>query len=302
MAVLRSSLVLLLAVGCARPIAGVGHDDMATRGPQGHGDLAGVDLSGSDLSSNVNCESGSHGCNGICIPDLDCCDASECPQYANSTAVCMQGMCVYNCNTNFRTCNGTCRNVMLCCTDTDCMAGANVMSSHCSSTGQCSIGTCLPGYYDLDRMAMNGCECQDGGKGQACAMATKIPDVAIGGMQMVTGNIPGATLSNWFSVSFPGNTMAGFHPHVMFSANPGNQFLFDVVGDCTEATQACGVETGLTANTITEWEVKQTGGDPGSKAYAASPAVGVAGNVKIHVYRAPGGNVTCDSYTLIVTD
>jgi hypothetical protein len=294
-------LILFMAVGCAQPVAGVGHD-MATGQPQGRGDLAGVDLLGMDLASNMNCPSGEHGCNGSCIPDVNCCSGADCPQYANSTATCTAGMCSYNCNSGFRTCAGSCRSTMLCCADSDCPPEPNVMTAHCSSTGQCSIGMCNAGYYDLDKMVMNGCECQDGGKGQACAMATAVPNVGLGGSQMVTGNLPGALLSNWFSVTFSGSIMANYHPHVVLSTNPGKQFLFDVVADCNEATQACGTEAGLTANTITDWEVKQTGGDPGSKMYAASPVVGVGGNVKIHVYRAPGGNVTCDSYTLTITN
>jgi hypothetical protein len=295
-------LPLVFAAGCARPVPLAGKEDLSVpAGPKS--DLAGVDLSGADLSHTpANCGSGEHDCNGMCISDQLCCTGADCPQYANSTAVCMGGTCGYMCNMGFKDCNGTCRSTQLCCTDMDCPSVPNTMAMHCSTTGMCSIMTCNNGFSDLDRMVANGCECQDGGKAQDCATATILGSVAIGTTQMVVGNLPGTMVSNWFNVTFPGNTSAGFHPHIVLSGNPGNQFYIDVVRDCMETTQACGTEAAATANVITDWEVKQTGGDPGSKTYAAAPPVGINGNVRVHVYRAPGGNATCDNYTLTISN
>src|SRR5262245_53043416 len=105
-----------------------------TSGPKG--DMAGVDLNGIDLAHiPANCGTGQHDCNGVCIDDTLCCTGSDCPQYANSTATCMGGACMYMCNTGFVSCNGTCRSTQLCCTDMDCMAAPNTMSMHCGSTG-----------------------------------------------------------------------------------------------------------------------------------------------------------------------
>src|SRR5512146_712150 len=103
-------LPLIFAAGCARPVPIASKEDMAA-GPGR--DMAGVDLHGADLShSTINCDPGSHECNGTCIPDIDCCAGADCPQYANSTAMCVQGTCMYVCNMGFRDCNGTCRNMM----------------------------------------------------------------------------------------------------------------------------------------------------------------------------------------------
>jgi hypothetical protein len=310
-------LPLVLAAGCAKPVPLGGHEDMATSGNKG--DLAGVDLKGADLAHTpANCDTGTHDCNGTCIPDLDCCTGADCPQYANSMAVCMGGTCMYMCNTGFAMCNGNCRSGNLCCADADCPAAPNTMGMHCSSTGMCSIAACATGYYDLDHMAANGCECQDAGKAQDCASATNLNTIAVGATQTVTGNLPDPMVSNWFTITFAANA-ANAHPHIVLSGNPGNQFFFDVVNDCTESTMMCGNEMGKTANTVTDWEVQQTGGgDPTGKgcgdttrvcnscncrypAYSVG-TVGVNGNVRIHVYRAPSGNPSCDNYTLTITD
>jgi hypothetical protein len=292
----------MFAAGCAKPVPLAGHEDMSMATGLKH-DLGGVDLHGADLALNQgNCDTGSHECNGSCIPDTDCCTGMDCPQYANQTAMCAAGMCMYMCNSGFKSCNGDCRSMNLCCADADCPTVANAMTMHCSTTGMCSIAACKPGFYDINHMEADGCECMDLGKAQDCAKATSVGPIAIGGSQMVTGNLPDTMLSNWFSVTFAGNTMGGYHPHVVLSGNPNNEFFMDVVADCTEAPQACGTEAAKTANTVTDWDVKQTGGDPGSKMYAASPPVGVNGVVKVHVYRAPAAAVSCDSYTLTISN
>jgi len=295
---------LILIAGCARPLA-VASEDLSS----GHGgDLAGVDLHGVDLSSSsgdlavgpVTCNTGYHQCGAVCILDGACCLAADCPVYANSTASCMQGNCMYTCNAGFQSCNGTCRSGTQCCADSDCTAQPHTTGTKCDAMGQCTFSACATGYLDLNMVLTDGCECQNTGA-QTCAAATDVGSIALGSMHTVTNSVPSATGSNWFTMTFAGTGAANYYPHIRLTANPGSQFLFDVVGNCSQAPQACGSETGKNANGVTDWEVSKTGGVVGGTTYTAVPAVGTAGNVKLRVFRAPGA-VTCDAYTVTISN
>jgi hypothetical protein len=297
--------------GCAQPSPLKLHED-GGGGMLELEDLAGVDFSGSDLSfagdlahNPASCPAGQKDCNGSCINAINCCGAADCPQYANSTATCLvSGMCAYMCNTGFRDCNGTCRSTTLCCKDSDCPSMPMSMTPHCSAQGMCTVGMCNAGWVDFNKDPADGCECQDGGKSAACAQATSLGSVAIGASLNASGNVLVMGDSNWMSVTFASNTDDRYHPHIKFSANPSNQFVFDVVKDCNAATMACGTETGKTANSVTDWEVAKTGGAAASTkpmTAAPVPAVGIGGKVLVRVYRVSGA-ATCDTYTLAISN
>jgi hypothetical protein len=325
-------LVVVIAVGCAKPVplavppdSGTTPVDLGGRDLRAVAtvDLAGVDLAGTDLAgadlsqSTLMCPMGLHSCRGTCIPDTNCCNPEDCPQYANSTAACAAGMCKYTCNSGYKDCNNSCRSIMLCCVDADCPLKANAMSEHCSADGMCSIGACKSGYVDFNKVEADGCECIDGGKASACTIATNVGSLAIGATKTQTGNLLTPTALNWFTVTFASNTNGNYHPRVRLTTNPGNQFAFDIVKDCSEAPITCGTEQGQTANSDTEWEVARTMGDPNGvgcgptagchtcnctpTGYIAVPAVGTSGTVKIKVYRI-SGMPSCDMYTLTISN
>ncbi len=186
-----------------------------------------------------------------------------------------------------------------------------MQATACNSiNGTCHIKSCASGWYDIDGQYTDGCECKDLGIGRSCQSATNLGQLPIGGMLSPSGNLPVTGAENWFTVQFTGNASPGYHPSVSFSTNKNNEYVFDVVADCSGAQQGCQVESGKTANGVTAWEVATTGGDftpPAGQntpiqTFAATPAVGNGGTVFVRVYRAGGGAPTCNSFTLTISN
>jgi hypothetical protein len=124
-----------------------------------------------------------------------------------------------------------------------------------------------------------------------------------GATQNVTGNlVPGGT-SNWIQVSFGGNTAAAYHPRVFFTAtgNPAAEFVFDIETNCTgTGLNNCPNITGGASTGLTTWEkFYQTGVDFVDAHFQAIPALGT---IYVHVYRATGAPVDCNSYTLTIAN
>jgi hypothetical protein len=297
-------LFLMFACGCAQPALGIS-EDLASG--FGAGDLAGIDLAGVDLTKVdlagvTTCMPGYKFCGTNCIQESSCCQPSDCLQYPNSTAACIMYTCSYACNPGYRTCNGMCRMGNVCCVDSDCTPAPNSTGTKCNPQGQCTFSGCAPGYYDINGKSDDGCECHDGGQGQACAMATNVASVALGKSTMISGNLPGAMITNWLSVTFAGVGSVSYHPHIKLTDNPGNQFAFDVLNDCNTPV-ACG-EAGKTGSGVTDWEVSAQLTDaksPMSTMWQPVPAVGTSSVVKVNVYRVMG-NATCENYTLTISN
>lgn len=294
----------MFACGCAQPALGVG-EDLATGVVTG--DLAGIDLAGADLTKvdlagMTTCMTGYKFCGTNCIQESSCCVPGDCLQYPNATAACIMYSCSYACNPGFKMCNGMCRMGNVCCADTDCTAAPNTTGTKCNPQGQCTFTGCNPGFYDLNGTADDGCECQDAGKGQSCDMATNVASVGLGTSKTVTGNLPAAMITNWFSVTFAGPTSVSYHPHIKLTDNPGNQFAFDVLTNCNTPV-ACG-EAGKNGSGVTDWEVSNALTDansPTSTMWQPVAAVGTGSVVKVNVYRVMG-NATCENYTLTISN
>jgi hypothetical protein len=110
-----------------------------------------------------------------------------------------------------------------------------------------------------------------------------------------TGNLPTAGQEGWFSVTFTGNGSSSFHPHITMTAG-ASEFGFDVATNCSGGTTTCGMEGGVSTGR-TDWETfwNQTGyNNP-------IPLPGTGGTVFVRVFRKAGG-VTCNNYTLTITD
>src|SRR5581483_438864 len=291
-----------LAGGGAKPFAeavdlggGGGPDDFAVLVPH--------DLAGRDFSSNVPCDLGAGWkvCNGMCLAPTQCCTGNDCPSPPTGQALCMQGVCVVSCNAGYRSCMTNCIPNTACCTNTDCNAGPHVTATTCNvGTGQCHIGSCLNGYYDLDGTFQNGCECADQNKGKTCGSATAIGALPQGATLTSTGNLPGPTIENWFSVSFTGTAQAS-NPKVVLSTNPGNQFKLDVFSDCSQGMVAACSEPGQSPRGITTFEMKNTMGDPTGNGTGSTPWVSASGTFYVRVSRN-GSNATCDTYGLTWSD
>jgi hypothetical protein len=85
------------------------------------------------------------------------------------------------------------------------------------------------------------------------------------------------------------------------------EFAFDVYSTCGNEL-GCGNEGG-SSNGLSEWETVYTAGDPNSfppggtvSNFIPIPPVGSNGAVIVHVYRRSGQPVSCNDYTLSITN
>ena len=140
---------------------------------------------------NVTCDPGFADCNNNgadgCETDLDtsaahCGACGQACSVPNATAACASGTCqVGSCNLGFGDCDGNAPNgcETLLTTNADCggcgVACALPNATASCTTGTCTLTACLPGSYDCDGDASDGCEalpCANGahcGTGADCA-------------------------------------------------------------------------------------------------------------------------------------
>ncbi|WP_156338033.1 hypothetical protein [Chondromyces crocatus] len=227
---------------------------------------------------------------------------------ANGTGACSAGSCtVASCNAGFQNCDGNVANGCEVNTNTDAancggcgnacgsVCTSNVSSTTCSA-GACSITGCSGSYHNVDGVCTNGCECLSSNVSSSCNLPASLGTIALGGQTATTANLVPTGKENWYTVTFTGNTNTTYHPHVRFTANPGNAFRFDIRSNCAGGALPCGVEGGQ-SNGLTEWEVFRTAGT-----YQPVPAVGTNGTVLIRVYRVAGAPVNCNNFTLAISN
>jgi hypothetical protein len=216
---------------------------------------------------------------------------------------------VAGCNAGFANCNGAAADgceVNLTNDLANCGGCGNSCGSVCSgnvaalacTAGSCAVSACNSSYYNIDGMCTNGCECQSSGATSTCALPSSLGTINLGQSTSVTANAVPAGNEDWYVVTFPGNGSTSYHPRVRFTANPNNAFRFDILSNCQGNSPGCGVEGGV-ATSKTDWETFYPGG---AGYYNPIPPVGNNGTVLIRVYRTPGPAVSCEAYTLAISN
>src|SRR5439155_27292573 len=109
-------------------------------------------------------------------------------------------------------------------------------------------------------------------------------------------NLPQPGEEIWYQVAYQGPTTTPYHPRVTLTVNPGNEFVIDVMSNCSGGQIACGMEGGNAVNR-TDWEQLASGGDATGNAYSPTPAVGTGGTVWVRVHRA-NSVTSCSSFTV----
>jgi hypothetical protein len=288
------------ACSVANGTAGCANGTCAVAGCNaGFADCNGQPADGCEVNTNsdpIHCGSCSNFCN---LP--------------NATAACSNGTCrVAACNAPFADCDGnpfdgcevnTTNNVNNCggcgnnCS-TQCVG--NVAATTCAAS-KCTISGCSVGHFDVDGACVDGCECTSAGASQVCAAPSALASLVPGQLTVVTGNLVPFGTEAYYTVTFNGNTNAAYHPKVVLTGGAAGEFAFDILSNCSGALSGCGVEGGNSSGRTT-WEVLYTAGDPSQPAnFIPIPPVGNNGTVLIHVYRK-SGPVTCDTFTLTVSD
>ena len=200
--------------------------------------------------------------------------------------------------------NNSCISSSDCCTDADCAAVSGATCPVAGQACQCSTGgdkacpstkSCVP----QDACCTAAGACCDDPLGKSCSAATVQAALTLGGSITAMGTLTAMGEEDWISVTFNNEANLAFHGHIVFSANPGTQFVFDVASSCG-VLRACG--EGGTCEGKTEWEEMYgtPTGDPTGLTWAPIPAVGLT---YIRVYRSnPAAAPTCDQWELTISE
>jgi len=188
----------------------------------------------------------------------------------------------------------------------------------------CEIATCLPGFYDADKMPGDGCECVgtdrtkslescgDDPKGAQTPVAEGGVLPTLKGVIPFVDNGPGMGLEDWYLVPFPEAMAQGARPNagkivVTFAVNPGDpanpDYRFEVFRTCNGAAFEGGLATqfGAGAPPAREWTFLDTP-NPGNPAPNpnAKNDVPWPEKVYIRVFRVNNSG-TCGEYSLQVS-
>jgi hypothetical protein len=252
-------------------------------------------------------------CNGV---DEDCdgtpddgwipwtCGSGPCM----GTATCIGG--VENCTTGTgspETCNGAdddCDTVIDDGTPTELCGSIPHATPQCAG-GVCSIASCDAGWYNLDGLFGNGCECGIDTyepAGASCSGAINIGTLndSTSGYFDVTGNIVPTGDEDWYKITVnddPDSTQDEFNFEAYFVTNPGNHVI-DVyegsAGGCSDPSPCTAVPDCYSF--YTDFFNGTNGESPCGTAYQ-SACTNNTQTFYIRVRRT-GGSTTCASYTL----
>lgn len=162
--------------------------------------------------------------------------------------------------------------------------------------GVCQVMTCVPGGFDMDHDARNGCECIVGVVPSTCAMPLDLGTLDVGSFHAIQSLMTSPTGEHWARVTFA----PGGREHIEFAANPGMAFHVEVLSSCTAASHLACPDRMEGSTAITAWEFFDTvpdAGMPNDNLPMRMTAVPTTVFIHITTSRA---TTTCDPYTLIV--
>ena len=279
----------------------------------------------SSCCDNADCTVGGEQCSGIggtcscpatevvctannaCIAQTDCCTNAQCS--GGETCPMPSGTCSCPAGDTFCATLPGCIASTNCCTAANCPNTSEVTATACTPAGgTCSIAACVAGYYDVNKTYADGCECHDAGVSQSCNAATNEGVLSVGGSASVIGNLPFAGDANFISVGFSGNASLSYHPNILFTNNPNNEYLFDLTEGCGGTSPPCGSEGGNCVGKV-QWDVSYSAsitahdvGASGCGTCAFQPIAALP-TLVIRVYRNPASPaITCDSYTIQISN
>jgi hypothetical protein len=180
--------------------------------------------------------------------------------------------------------------------------------------GTCVISSCDGGYYDADLVFGNGCECtpeSTESSSTACGTPYDLGTFSDSGTTTTfSGNVVPSGDTDWYrftATDTPDSSCDHFDVVAAFTTNPGNVFRMDVYrGSCTSSAICSNVSDQL------EWYTNFRSGS-GTTAVGECPCNNGAilnnnlcndnsATFYIKVYRAAGAPMTCDNYTIRVSN
>jgi hypothetical protein len=238
------------------------------------------DLPSDELDNNNN---GTIDCLDNCTPSTEVCDAQD------------------------NDCNGHVDDA-----DPVVLCGAVAHGEPACLHGECVIGSCEPGYVDLDEDMSTGCECQlTTSGGLTCDVAEAVgplSDAGAGQTETRTGILQELEV-RWYSVQAVDSPDSGagacdnFHFRVQLTQNPGSVYKFDVIETHCAGADAC-------PNSIVDFQwftnFRLGTGENAEGECACSDAPGENENecvdnsrvFLIRLFREAGTTLTCEPYEI----
>lgn len=156
--------------------------------------------------------------------------------------------------------------------------------------GACAIASCDTGWWDVDGMASNGCECGGDSVSTNCLAATNVGLLAPGMMRELRGVLRMPGLEHWYRIGLG----SGGTPRVQFATNPGSAIKFDVQTDCGVMPLGCP-DRMEGAMGLTTWEMVD---NPGPNRTRMTPR---PSTIVLRVY-ATASVPGCEQYALTVSN
>jgi hypothetical protein len=176
-------------------------------------------------------------------------------------------------------------------------------------TGSCLISSCNAGWANTDGIDANGCECQNEATEAAgvCGSAYNLGTLTDpSGSTTVTGkiNISGDVDCFTFNGADSADTTCDtYHVDIRFTANPGNQFQFNVYRpNCSTVACASTIDSYAWYTDYTSGSMASKVGECGCRTtntYDFNLCNDSSANYYFCVSRA-SGSPTCDSYSILV--
>ena len=176
--------------------------------------------------------------------------------------------------------------------------------------GACEISSCDAGWFDLNTLITDGCECQEDSletSGDTCGDAHDLGTLNDSGQTTsFTGNLVPGSDADW--LKFYGKDSADtacdkLHIQVVFEANPDGQFAFDVYrGTCNASDNICQATDNF--EFFTDFYTAAKGECPCATTKKPNKhlCADQTATYYVKVFRKTGKPVTCDDYKVKVTN
>ena len=254
----------------------------------------------------------------VCNGQDDDCDGSlpsdELDSDENGTIDCME-----NCTPSAEVCDSV---------DNDCngvvddgvavdMCGTAANGEVICLHGECIIGSCDPGFVDIDGDPSTGCECAlTTSGGDTCVTAETVgplTDVPGGQTETRTGILQ-ENEERWYYVQAIDEPDVGagacdnFHFRVQFITNPGDVYKLDIIAETCGGADECA-QSVVDFQRYRNFRDESNPADPiGECPCSDAPLIGEnictdnSAVYLIRIFREPGTTLSCDSYELEFTN
>jgi hypothetical protein len=242
----------------------------------------------------------------------------------NAVENCVNYSCVVNsCNAGWGNCDTQDPNGCETNTTSDvnnCNTCGNVCTfEHAAAScvgSQCVMGACDAGYYDVDGLSANGCECGEDTVSSVCdGSITNLGTLSDGAVVNVTGNIVPNGDEDWYTFVAPDDNADDinsggddYHLHILFSGGGEPEGIYfdlyrnpNVSADCTTKGSPICLEDfqGFDWDYHCDQTVWPDSCGGGSGVVCTCP--NNTARYWMRVYRRPSHPVTCNSYQISIS-